>query len=408
MTRRQKQQKGAILPLFAVLLPALIGGLGLAVDTGSMYNTNRQMQTAADAAAVAAAQEMRSLNFSGYEAAAIQDAALNGYTTGGDVEVIVNRPPSMGPRSSNNGFVEVLIRQPAPTHFMGMFVNEPATITARAVAGVEPADACVYVLNETAEDSFEAAGSAHVELEDCGIQVNSSHTSGAYADGNSVVEAVSINVVGGYEGTGFYPTPFTGVVPLADPMAGFVQPAYGACDFNQRLNITAPDTVLDPGVYCGGLLINAQAKVTFNPGLYVMMGGGLTAHGGAQLEGEEVTFVLTEKTGKNYGPLWLNAGVSARLTPPTQGYWKGILFYQDPTISTAGQTASTLSGNASMQLVGVLYFPTTQLEMAGTFSSQGQELLVISDTLNFDGNAVFRRLGDQYTPNALTFARVVE
>jgi hypothetical protein len=314
----------------------------------------------------------------------------------------------MGPRSSNNGFVEVLIRRPAPTYFMGMFIDEPKMITARAVAGVEPADACVFVLNKTKEDAFEASGSSRITLEDCGIQVNSSHSSGAYADGSTVVQAVSINVVGGYEGGGFYPTPFTGVLALNDPLAGFVQPAYGSCTFNQTQHYTAPTVTVNPGVYCGGITVAAQSKVTFNPGLYVMMGGGLTAHGGAQLTGNEVTFVFTEKTGKKYGGLWLNAGVSANLKPPTSGYWKGILFFQDPNVSASNKTGSILSGNASMNLAGVMYFPTTELRLDGTFGSTARELLVITDTLDFAGTTTFRKLGDQYTPNLLTFARVVE
>lgn len=408
MNAKRNREKGAIIPLFAVILPAIVGALGLAVDTGSMYDETRRMQTAADAAAIAAAQEMRVLNFDGYKTAAISDATLNGYEPDDEVTIEINRPPSTGPRSGDSRFVEVFIRREAPTYFMGIFVDKGASLTARAVAGVEPADSCVYVLNPDDADSFDASGSSRVLLEDCAIYVNSDSSDAAVADGSSIVDAVSINVVGGYDGSGFYPEPFTGVPAQADPLAEFEAPPFGDCDYPKQIILTEAVT-LDPGVYCGGLVVNATANVTFNPGVYVMMGGGITGHGGAHLQGEEVTFVFTEKTGKPYDGIWLNAGVTADLSAPTSGIWKGILFYQDPDVTPKGTAVkSILSGNASMELAGVVYFPTTEILFSGTFGGQGQDIMVIADKVEFDGNSTFHKLGEEFIPNVLKFARVVE
>ena len=137
-----------------------------------------------------------------------------------------------------------------------------------------------------------------------------------------------------------------------------------------------------------------------------MMGGGLTGHGGAHLQGEEVTFVFTEKTGNPYDGVWLNAGVTADLSAPTSGIWKGILFYQDPEVTSTRN--SILSGTASMELAGVVYFPTTEILFSGTFGGQGQDIMVIADKVEFDGNSTFHKLGDEFIPNVLKFARVVE
>jgi hypothetical protein len=405
MRKQRNTEKGAILPLFAILLPALVGALGLAVDTGSMYDETRRMQTAADAAAIAAAQELRVLNFSGYQTAAVTDASLNGYAPDADIDVEINRPPTTGPRSGNSAFVEVLIRREAPTYFMGIFVDHGASLTARAVAGVEPADSCIYALNPDEADSFDAGGSSHVQLDDCGIYVNSDHDAAAVATGSSNVSAASISVVGGSEGTGFYPEPFTGVPAQVDPLAEFEPPPWGTCDYTKQIIISEAAT-LDPGVYCGGLVATAQSNVTFNPGVYVIMGGGLTGHGGAHLAGDEVTFVFTEQNGKPYDGIWLNAGVSTDLNAPTIGPWKGILFYQDPEVTSSRN--SILSGTASMELSGVIYFPTTEIQFSGTFGGQGQDIMVIADKVQFDGNSTFHKLGDEFIPNVLKFARVVE
>ena len=84
-----ENQKGAVIALVAVMIPVFLAGLGLAIDAGAMYEQNRRMQTAADSAALAAAQEVRTLNTSKYESAALYAALNNGFerdeTTGIEV-----------------------------------------------------------------------------------------------------------------------------------------------------------------------------------------------------------------------------------------------------------------------------------------------------------------------------------
>ncbi len=68
-------QKGAVLVLFAIMLPAFIGALGLAIDTSSTYELNRRMQTAADAAALAGAHALRSEKYDRVQTSANEGAA---------------------------------------------------------------------------------------------------------------------------------------------------------------------------------------------------------------------------------------------------------------------------------------------------------------------------------------------
>lgn len=53
----ERRRSGMIVVMFSLLLIALIGMLGLVVDTGYLIATHRQAQNAADAAALAAAVE---------------------------------------------------------------------------------------------------------------------------------------------------------------------------------------------------------------------------------------------------------------------------------------------------------------------------------------------------------------
>ncbi|HTW86820.1 MAG TPA: pilus assembly protein TadG-related protein, partial [Candidatus Binataceae bacterium] len=54
---KRKQEKGQVIALVAMGLVVLIGLAGLATDMGYLYTMERKMQTAADAAAVAAANQ---------------------------------------------------------------------------------------------------------------------------------------------------------------------------------------------------------------------------------------------------------------------------------------------------------------------------------------------------------------
>ena len=52
-------RRGQILPLFAIMLVAIIGMLALAIDVSSAYSARRSYRTAADAAALAGAQDLQ-------------------------------------------------------------------------------------------------------------------------------------------------------------------------------------------------------------------------------------------------------------------------------------------------------------------------------------------------------------
>ncbi len=66
--------------------------------------------------------------------------------------------------------------------------------------------------------------------------------------------------------------------------------------------------------------------MTFNPGMYILMGGGLTVSGASILKGTGVTFFLTQGMGYNYGPLSITGSAVLTLKAPTCGAGKGNTF----------------------------------------------------------------------------------
>src|SRR5438046_2889051 len=100
--------------LFSVVV--LVAFLGLAVDTAYMELVKTRMQTAADAAALGGAQEIKLSGAANVEASARADAALNGFTHGVDgATVTVHNPPSAGYSTGDSTGVEVIIAKPVNT-----------------------------------------------------------------------------------------------------------------------------------------------------------------------------------------------------------------------------------------------------------------------------------------------------
>ena len=398
-------QKGAVIALVALMIPVLVAGLGLAIDAGAMYEQNRRMQIAADSAALAAAQEVRSLNTAHYEGAALYAARSNGFERFGDTGIEIRNPPTTGAFKGDSEYVEVVIAQPQPIFFMGLFKETGDTIRARAVAGTSPSDTCLLTLNKTSADTLKVSGNGTLRLTDCGVTVNSSHNRAASATGGAIAEATDFAVVGGTSGDNFNPEPYTGALALDDPMADFVMPPPGACTF-AGTQVIMTSTTLHPGVYCGGLDLRSQAAVTFSPGTYFLAGGGLSANAGAQMLGDGVTFVNTSKPGYAYDRIWINGGAAIDLTAPTTGLWQGILFYQDPSIKTS--KVNIFNGGADMKLSGIVYFPTSETKFSGNFGVDANKLLMIGDKFEFTGNSSFAALPKEFLPRTLLQARVVE
>ena len=217
--------------------------------------------------------------------------------------------------------------------------------------------------------------------------------------------AQSVDVVGGYEGTGFSPTPRTDAYQIDDPFEELNPPAHSTtCDYNNtRIN---NERTLDPGVYCGGIFINSDAIVTLNPGIYILMGGGLEVGSQATLIGDGVSFYNTAKQGKAYDRIKINAQATVTLSAPEDGEMKGVLFFQDRDIDS--KKVNVFNGGADIFLKGALYFPTTDVHMAGSFTGDGNKLLLAADNIEVNGNVEFSKFDIDFLPNTLAVARVVE
>jgi RHS repeat-associated protein len=246
---------------------------------------------------------------------------------------------------------------------------------------------CIYALDQTAANALYIDGAVVINAPSCGVVVDSSSSTALKFSGSGTFTAKYFDVVGGYSTSGavtFSPTPTTGSAYQPNPLTFLVPPVSSACTYT-NFKVTTGSSTLNPGTYCNGITISGATNVTFNPGMYILMGGGLNVTGASTLKGSGITFFLTQGLGYTYGPMSISSAVVATLSAPTSGSYYGILVYQDPGIGT-GKAANTVTGASTSSLEGVLYFPTTALTLAGA-EAGGNCLILVADTIALTGAA---------------------
>src|SRR4029077_7848281 len=165
----------------------------------------------------------------------------------------------------------------------------------------------------------------------CGMLVDSSAADGLTANGSVSISAPTIGVVGNYTSSGgasFTPTPKTGVIAASDPLAYVQAPTVGSCAHtNFKLTGTSGSVgtplELYPGTYCGGISVNGNAWLHFNPGTYVLAGGGMAISSNTIMSGTGITFYDTTGTG-GYGAISINGNAGVNFSAPTSGPLAGI------------------------------------------------------------------------------------
>lgn len=387
-------ERGQVMLLICVGIFALMGMIAVVADFSFLQHQKNMMQTAADSAAMAGAEE---LNYGDEVAAGKADASSNGYIDGqSSVTVAINNPPTSGPHASNTAYVEAIVSKPEPTYFLSTIGINTMTVSVRAVAYEGSGPNCIYVMDPTASSALSGSGSASIQS-GCGVMVDSSSSSAIVLSGSASVTASAIGVVGGYTGgssASFTPTPKTGVIAASDPLAYVQAPTVGSCahtNFSVSNGGSSSSYYqLYPGTYCGGITVS-NGFLQFNAGTYVLAGGGLTSKGGPVMNGSAVTFYNTTGTG-GYQAITLTGGTTSNFSAPTSGPLAGILFFQDRAIPSSA-AGSTVSGNSTSTFDGALYFPTTTLTYSGNSSLNGYNI-VIANKVALSGNSV---IGTNYS-----------
>ena len=154
------------------------------------------------------------------------------------------------------------------------------------------------------------------------------------------------------------------------------------------MKINGGVVTLNPGVYCNGIAITAGASVTFQPGTYILNGGGLSVGGNSTIQGTGVTFYNTARGKYTYAAVNIAGGTLGFLSAPTSGPMEGMLFFQDRTVTlkSKSQSTNTISGSSNINFQGTFYFPTTDLTFSGGGQVATDYTILVARTIAVSGN----------------------
>lgn len=406
-----KDRRGNALIIAAAAMPLVIGSAGLATDTIQWALWKRQLQRAADSAALA-----------GVHAIVLEDyvdGCATGSTVAHDLEInnhvlvgnsatqcSVENSPTSGAYTSDPNAVKVNLAVQKSLTFSSLFMATAPTIRASATATVVArGQYCVISLEDTNATGLTYQGNAKVSL-GCGMATNSRGISAVAAGGSAFVTATPIAAVGGIPASTVF-APGTVIQPYSapqeDPYADLDVPdsstyPSGSCpNFKVLANTTKTTFVAGTdyatttdGYYCVNSMSLAGTAV-LPSGVYVIDGGDLTVGSQANISCAACTFILTNRNSNStatIGSVNMNGGATINLHYADVDPYAGLLFYQDRRahlLNGAGQ-ANLINGNSTSSFAGAFYFPSSEMIFNGTSGMTTNCVQMIARQVQFSGN----------------------
>jgi Flp pilus assembly protein TadG len=414
-----RDESGQTVVFVAFFMAALaLGFVAFALDVGALFREKRMAQSAAQAAAVAAAEEAGYGNTTNEQAVANAMATLNGFNTtlATNPATVTLTKPTTG--NFTGSYVQATVRMPIHTTFLGAIshgmITVPVSATAIAGGGIST-QTCVCVTG-----NFSISGGSTLSAPGCGVFDNSSSSSSIEMSGGSTLNASSL----GGAATGWYPCNL-GISGGCDdsgdtinvPTAGIVQGVSTSCTPTLPAAPSYSSCATDPGGSYGtftwgpatassticykALTVGANGSTcTLKPGIYVITTGALHFESGAggysNQGGNGVFFYLTGTAslvidnGANVNLVSGGATESGGGTAPVVGAYDGVVVFQDPSDTSA----MTLSGGSSSYMNGAVIAPSAALTISGGSGVTVMQGGISASSLTISGGGTVKAILD--------------
>lgn len=373
---RPLNERGAIAVQAAVMLVVLLALVSLGVEITLVLVKHRQIQTAADAAAVAGAGGLAIQASPTTEAKAV--SAQHGFVDGEDGTVVtVNNPPLSGGHAGDSNYVEVIISQPQTVTLAKLLRPGDYDVGGRAVAGLVTSTGtgfCILALATSGANAVELSNNVVLANPTCGVASNSTGTGSVHLNNNArlsgpIVTAGTIRRDNNALTTG---TPILEhAAPFEDPYMVTNGTPTGGC-------LTQSGTTINPGHYCSGITVNGTLNL--NPGTY-WIDNHFTVGNGARLQGTGVTLIINGNYAINFGNNYV-----INLEGQTSGTYKGIALMGASTTYLTQQ----FRNNGVLTVKGAIYFPNQRIDFRNNIDTSGSTCIqLIAKTLLFENNVGF-------------------
>lgn len=390
-----RDEEGSVAIIFALtMIPAmlLVGG---AIDFGRAYSLREKLQNAADSAVIAAAAMPSS---------AVASERINAAKTtfNANLSGNIGAIPTV---TVNGGTVTLNTSADFNTAFLSVAQIEKLTIRAAASASSSSPNQpiCMLALDPESTDGIHIQGANVVRYQGCWAQTNSIKATAINANGsNATATGDGHCAVGGYaaEHNNFSPTPRTGCSVVNDPFATvsaynlppssyrstFTAPALATTCKASNLSLKKGTYTLDPGRYCGGIDIKAQATVVFNPGVYVIDNGLFNVQSGASVSGSNLLFYYS---GVNSRMTIIGGGTVNFKGRNSGSSYEGFLMIAHPDSSRGLE--SNIQGGGTFNMEGMVYMPTQRISISGNGDVNGssKNFGIVAKDFYFQGNGTF-------------------
>ena len=398
--------KGSALIIAVAAFPAIVGAAGLATDTIQWALWKRQLQRAADSAAIAGVYSRTVTDTtSAVNAAVTADLAVNQHTG-----FTLLSAPTVALLANNGTMqkrVQVGLKIQHSLPFSSMFLMSAPIIKANAIAASVPGsdEYCVITLEPSVtKTGITIGGNSFISM-NCGMISNSPSSNSALSNGNSSrVKATVIAAVGAVQASRSWN------VEKYDPYTTAAQDPYGAidpkaaemsgCAANPPAATEATVVVPGAATLCYSS-INVGSTKTWNLGtdktIYVTgknanTAGNVVLHG--TLNCTRCTIILTNKdmspTAK-IGTFDMQAQSTMNITPfigATDKY-KGIAVFQDRRATDVNGAGSPnkFNGGGTQVIQGALYFPSQSVTYNGNGTSTAICTRFVSRRIIFSGTS---------------------
>jgi hypothetical protein len=386
LRRLLPDQRGNVAMVVAAVFPLLIAGAGLAIDGVEWILQKRQIQAAADGAAMAGVYSIISSQD--------LDNAVNGsIMQSGSVPDSASIQAIKGPpgHEADPFAVSVKIAAPAQMTFSSMFMKHPPVISAVATATVvKNGRYCAFALGDMDDEPgvvLRPDSEVHAE---CGISTNASGKRALEADGSSTIEAKALRSYGSIGDqqaalkSGMREHALMQDDPLADTDPPLV-PNTG-CP-NVTINPDAKETTFDPGCYANMTL---NGPVRLQDGEYILNKGNFVVGPHGHVECDACTIFLTSESAAtdpgSIGRVVISSDATVKMSATREGPDAGILFYQDRHAATdLPGNENRIGGSSFSKLNGLIYFPSQSVYVDGNMRPDVQCTRFVARRLIFAG-----------------------
>jgi Putative Flp pilus-assembly TadE/G-like len=348
LRRRVGNEEGQLLPLLGLLLAALLGISAVVIDVGRAYLVQRNLQSSADAAALAAAQELPS------ESGASTTARAYSSRPGGKNERAADFPTVTTTvdvscrshfRCAPVNAVEVREAARVPAGLARVFGLDYFDVSARAVAAITQGNVpwAIFAYDQTCGDVvfryngnvFEVDGGIH---SNGNFEANGINITAGYASSGGPRECEP-TIDGDHIDFGGHPAPVFDPSLLDWPV--YFEESDFPCDFRaKQFKFNTHNVHIPEGVYCASELFEVNAN--YANGRFTAIAPKIIADGNNQ----QLDPYL-------HGVLFFATGTQEMVLNGNSYDWEGIMFAPRARVKINGNADSTLTGMIAAMKVEV-------------------------------------------------------